>query len=57
MEIDGGQSIGFNFDTTTFEILEPSYEIYEPKEEHHDEPTDKEVEEEIAQQFNINYDL
>ena len=57
MEIAGGQSIGFNFDTTTFEILEPSYEIYEPKEEHHDEPTDKEIEEEIAQQFNINYDL
>jgi len=52
--IDGGQEIDFNFDTTTFEILEPAYEFYEPKIE--TPISDKKIENEIKETYEINYD-
>lgn len=51
---DGGQEIDFNFNTSTFEILEPAYEFYEPKIE--TPVSDKEIETEIKETYEINYD-
>ena len=52
MVIGGGQCVPFDFDINTFEILDPSYEIYEPKKIEHkvEEPTID------ISQFEINYD-
>lgn len=50
-----GQSVGFDFDLNTFEILHPSYEYYEPHEEIKvEESTEPEVN---LEEYEVNYDL
>lgn len=49
-----GQCIGFDFDTKTFEIGDPSYEYYEPEEEHIIEESEPQPEEDLSI-YNIEY--
>lgn len=49
-----GQCIGFDFDPKTFEILQPTYEYYEPHKEHVIEEPEVQPEEDLSI-YNIEY--